>query len=208
LLFGYCYDVRTTEGEHTCESGWTVRTLSAQLSWLDTPRTPAEAASACVRRSLCYPVCRHWRLASAALADVVALLRLGRRAVLRALLCLHRLVLGCDYGYLLNRCCVDEFCLWVQQAPARRLARLADALEAAAPAKENIGWPLAEYEVLALEEGGESEEDEGSGESEDEGSAEVAEAGPLVVELGGGAAATASGGAESGMDVEGGGTLV
>jgi protein SHQ1 len=94
VLFGYCYDVRTTDGEHNCESGWTVRVLSSQLSWLDPPLSPADAAKNSVRRALCYPLVRHWGLAVAALGDVVALLRLGRRAVLRALL----KVRGCGDG--------------------------------------------------------------------------------------------------------------
>lgn len=86
VLYGYCYDVRATDGEHNCESGWTVRALSSQLSWLDPPVSPADAARTSIRRALCYPLIRHWGVAVAALRDVVALLRLGRRAVLRALL--------------------------------------------------------------------------------------------------------------------------
>jgi hypothetical protein len=35
LLFAYAYDVRTTMGESTVESGWTIVKLSSQLSWLD-----------------------------------------------------------------------------------------------------------------------------------------------------------------------------
>jgi protein SHQ1 len=86
VLYGYCYDVRTTDGDHNCESGWTVRALSSQLAWLDTPLSPADAARTSLRRALCYPLVRHWGLATAALRDVVALLRLGRPAVLKALL--------------------------------------------------------------------------------------------------------------------------
>ena len=33
--FGYAYDHRTTSGDPTVESAWTICTLSAALSWLD-----------------------------------------------------------------------------------------------------------------------------------------------------------------------------
>lgn len=215
VLYGYCYDVRTTEGEHTCESGWTVRVLSSQLSWLDAPVSPAEAAATSVRRALCFPLVRHWGLAHAVLADVSAMLRLGKRAVLRALLSIHRLMLAAEYGYLLNRCLVDEFAVWVQQTPERRLLRLADALGAAAPAKEAIGWPLAQYEALAMEE--EEGESEGEGEDESSSSGEVsggeegeggaaappAQRQPLIEELG-----ETRHEETCGMELEGKGTLV
>eukprot|EP00962_Isochrysis_galbana_P026739 scaffold8321_cov138-Isochrysis_galbana.AAC.5 len=85
-------------------------------------------------------------------------------------------MLGSEFGYLLNRCLVDEMSVWVQQTPCRRLSRLADALEAAVPAKENVGWPLLSYEALAIEDaegGGEGgSQSEGGGDSESEGGGE------------------------------------
>ncbi|EOD36940.1 hypothetical protein EMIHUDRAFT_42339, partial [Emiliania huxleyi CCMP1516] len=157
LLYGYCYDVRATEGEPTCESGWTVRMLSTQLSWLDPPASPAEAAGASVRRSLCYPLLRHWLLSLRALDDVCCLLRLGKAsatppavATIRALLAARKLLQGgAEYGYLLNRAWLDDTVIWLQRVPARRLVRLAAALEAAAPSKPTVGWPLEQYEALA-----------------------------------------------------------
>jgi hypothetical protein len=144
-------------------------------------------------------------------------------------------MLGCEYGYLLNRCFIDPMCVWVQQSPGRRLARLADALEGAVPGKGGVGWPLERYEALAREdaEGGggsegerESEGEEGS-ESESEGgeSGEGASGahfgesrvvapmpngggvrGPLIVELGD--AEVGEEGRSRGMELEEGGTLV
>mmetsp|Transcript_32266 Transcript_32266/g.75769 ORF Transcript_32266/g.75769 Transcript_32266/m.75769 type:complete len:113 (+) Transcript_32266:774-1112(+) len=40
LLFPIAYDVRTTLGEATCESGWTIATLSPLLSWFDVRLPP------------------------------------------------------------------------------------------------------------------------------------------------------------------------
>ena len=74
LLFAYAYDVRTTLGEPTVESGWTLRTLSSLLSYLDAFGSVLEASVACVRRSLAFPLVRHLGLSRAVLADVHALL--------------------------------------------------------------------------------------------------------------------------------------
>ena len=34
ILLAYCYDNRTTEGDPTSESAWTINKLSSTLSWL------------------------------------------------------------------------------------------------------------------------------------------------------------------------------
>ena len=36
ILFAYCYDTRTTDGEHNVESAWTIIRLSSTFSWLGT----------------------------------------------------------------------------------------------------------------------------------------------------------------------------
>lgn len=161
LLFAYCYDVRATEGDPTVESGWTVRSLSSLLSYLDQHEGVAEAATACVRRALCRPLLRHWRLALAVLADVARLLSLGRGAVLAALLrCRSLLQRHLDLGYLLNRVWLDDYCVWVQQLPAPKLAQLGAEVGALRLPKEAVGWPLDEYEQLAREDAEEMEEEE------------------------------------------------
>ena len=81
-----------------------------------------------------------------------ALLTLGRRAVLRALLEARTTVQrGGEYGYLLNRIWLDEYLVWLQTLPPIALAQLAESLdaEAAALGDEALGWPLKAYEQLA-----------------------------------------------------------
>ena len=68
-----------------------------------------------------------------------------------------------ELGYLLNRIWLDDYCIWVQQQPARRIARLVDALGRVRLEKDAIGWPLAAYESIVLEEEGDAMDDEGSG---------------------------------------------
>mmetsp|Transcript_23702 Transcript_23702/g.49637 ORF Transcript_23702/g.49637 Transcript_23702/m.49637 type:complete len:464 (+) Transcript_23702:282-1673(+) len=152
LLYAYCYDVRTTLGEHTVESGWTLRHISTQLSWLDPPESVKAALRSCVRRALCYPLLRHWRLSLALIDDVTRILERGKTAVLKALVaCRFTLLRSGEFGYLLNRVWVDDYCIWLQQQPERRLDRLISALKIGHPEKTEIGWPLAAYEALASE---------------------------------------------------------
>jgi len=158
LLYTYCYDVRTTGGDPTVESGWTIRTLSSLLSHFDTFDTVAEAAVACVRRSLCYPLFRHWGLAMGLLADVARILELGRNAVLRALIeCRCVLQRTVEYGYLLNKAWIDDYCMWVQQQPPRRITRLVTLVRELEFDKDALGWPLSAYEELAVTPEGEIE---------------------------------------------------
>lgn len=63
IVFGYAYDHRTTEGEPTVESPWTIFKLAACLCHLDTSIClPRDALICAVRRSLIYPLYRRWPL--------------------------------------------------------------------------------------------------------------------------------------------------
>ena len=153
ILYGYAFDARTTLGDATVESAWTVAKLSRTLCWLDAPPTVRDAALACVHRALAFPVFRNWRLACRVLGDVCALLRLGRRAVLRALLAVRR-VFAREYGrQYLNTLYIEPYAVWVQGVDDATLAALAAELERAAPAKHDVRWDLAEIEALARADG-------------------------------------------------------
>ena len=153
ILYGYAFDQRTTLGDATVESAWTVAKLSRTLSWLDAPASVRDAALACVHRALAYPVFRNWRLACRVLGDVRALLRLGRRAVLRALLAVRRVFARDDGRQYLNTLYIEPYAVWVQGVDDATLAAVALELEHAAPAKRDVRWDLAEIEALARSDG-------------------------------------------------------
>jgi len=139
LLYAACYDWRTTLGEGTCESAWTVVTLSATLAWLARfEEVPAkEVAVSCVRRCLAYPLYRHWRLALAVLDDVARVLALGAPAVLKCLLRLHALLESAEgEASLLNSLFLEDYLGWAQAgkgaASRQALLALGDAVRAAA----------------------------------------------------------------------------
>ena len=58
---------------------------------------------------------------------------------------------GREYGYLLNRIWVDDYCVWLQQLPERWLGELATELDGVAISRDMLAWPLAAYEELARE---------------------------------------------------------
>ncbi|OAD54191.1 Protein SHQ1 like protein [Eufriesea mexicana] len=70
ILFGNCYNHRTTLGENTVESSWTISKLSSTLSWFDEFSDPKELMKACFRRSICYPLFRNWNLSEKVFEDV------------------------------------------------------------------------------------------------------------------------------------------
>lgn len=117
LLFAYCHEWRCTLGEGSCESAWTVLNLSATLSWLARFEGPPahEVCLSCVRRSLVFPLHRHWQLALTVLDDVAAVLELGSAAVLRCLLRVRALLEGADgEAHLLNEVVLDGYIGWLQ----------------------------------------------------------------------------------------------
>ena len=57
VVFGFAYDQRTTLGDSTCESAWTVAKLSPTLSWFDTQSSVHQVLSLSLSLSLCACVC-------------------------------------------------------------------------------------------------------------------------------------------------------
>eukprot|EP00956_Cyclotella_meneghiniana_P011222 scaffold15773_cov75-Cyclotella_meneghiniana.AAC.9 len=119
LLFAYTYDYRTTDGESTIESSWTIMILSPSLSWLECYNAPYDSISDvmnwCVRRSLIYPYLRSYSLAMKIVRDVFQLLMSGRRVVLRCLLKVHTIMEKSEAHYLFNKLYVDPMIWWVQK---------------------------------------------------------------------------------------------
>ena len=52
IVYAWCYDHRTTTGDPTVESAWTIATLSSTLSFLARHRSVRECAIGCFRRAL------------------------------------------------------------------------------------------------------------------------------------------------------------
>eukprot|EP00736_Rhodelphis_marinus_P012534 Rmarinus@m.13383 len=152
LLYGYAYDYRTTSGDSNVESGWTISKLSATLSWLERWDSTSEVAKACVRRTLCFPLYRHWQLSMKVLEDVIQILQLGNRAVVKCLLGIHHTLQRSDAFFVLNDIYVTDYCVWAQRVSIAKLHQLATALQHSIPAKDEFdAWGLQEIESEVTE---------------------------------------------------------
>lgn len=91
ILLAYCYETRVTEGEKNVESAWNIRKLSPTLCWFETWTNVHDIMVSFGRRVLCYPLYRHFKLVMKACSDTIKILQLGKSAVLKCLLDIHKI---------------------------------------------------------------------------------------------------------------------
>uniref|UniRef100_A0A1B6H022 Protein SHQ1 homolog n=1 Tax=Cuerna arida TaxID=1464854 RepID=A0A1B6H022_9HEMI len=150
IVFAFAYNHRTTLGENTVESAWTINKLSATLSWFANHSSIHSVVVSCFRRMLTYPLYRHWNLAELVLRDTIAIMKLGRRQVLKCLLEVHSLFTHSEPRYLLNQLYISDYCIWLQRASERKLAKFTETLEQVDISKGDMGFELEELEQAAL----------------------------------------------------------
>jgi protein SHQ1 len=139
ILFAYVYDHRTTDGDPTVESSWTVMILSPTMSWLECYNPPydtiADVISWSIRRSLIYPYLRSYDLAKHVAEDVCEIMKRGRRTVIRCLLQLHKIMEQSESHYLFNKLYIDPLIGWIQQCEEDEVQQIGVALEQLLTAK-------------------------------------------------------------------------
>ncbi|XP_063147663.1 protein SHQ1 homolog isoform X2 [Candoia aspera] len=150
ILLAYCYEVCVTEGEHNVESPWNIRKLSSTLCWLESFTNISEVLVSFGRRVLCYPLCRHFSLVMRALNDTVMILQLGKSAILKCLLDIHKIFRENDPAYILNDLYITDYCIWIQKAKSKKLVALAECVQKAELSKGKLGFELDELETAAL----------------------------------------------------------
>lgn len=121
VLFAYNYDLRENLGEHNIESVWTVGKLIPQFAFLDSQLfIPSDQDNSIlkscvitgVRRALCYPLYRHYSIATKAWNDVYYALRSGKRVVMKLLLEARELFRFHDVYYVYDKVWLEDLCLW------------------------------------------------------------------------------------------------
>jgi len=170
ILFSYAYDHRTTSGDPTCESSWTIVTMSPTLSWFETYVHPYDnilnVLQWCIRRGLIYPYLRNFNFLSVQLIhDVETILSGGRRIVLRCLLQVRNILDKSEFHYLFNKLYIDPFICWVQRIKEEDLISFALEVKTCmkidrAFDKDTMGLGLVELEkniILTDEEADEKE---------------------------------------------------
>ncbi|XP_020023903.2 protein SHQ1 homolog [Castor canadensis] len=150
ILLAYCYEIRVTEGEQNVESAWNIRKLSPTLSWFETWTNVHEIVVSFGRRVLCYPLYRHFKLVMKAYRDTVKVLQLGKNAVLKCLLDIHKIFQENDPAYILNDLYISDYCVWIQKTKSKKLTALAEALREISLTKAQLGLELEELEAAAL----------------------------------------------------------
>ena len=148
LLFAYAYNHRTTMGDDTCESAWTIWKLSASLAWFEEFRNIDYAMHTAAKRSLCYPLYRNWRLCEAVLGDVVQILQCGRNTVLRCLLQMKHLFDHTEIKYLYSILYLNDYCVWIQRVSDTALQQCLAALQEVRLDKAQLGLPYDLDELI------------------------------------------------------------
>ncbi|KAI9333851.1 SHQ1 protein-domain-containing protein [Obelidium mucronatum] len=140
--------------------------LSATLSTFETFTTLSETLVASTRRALAYPLYRHMQLIAKVKDDVSILFKLGKRALLKCLLSVRRLMRGDDACFIFDRLYLEDYCLWIQSDWAKEKVIQDLGSEIHHYRIENksldvVGWDLEALEALAKEIGnGEDDDDE------------------------------------------------
>uniref|UniRef100_A0A069DUB8 Protein SHQ1 homolog n=1 Tax=Panstrongylus megistus TaxID=65343 RepID=A0A069DUB8_9HEMI len=150
ILFAYAYNHRTTLGESTVESAWTINKLSSTLSWLQSFECMKDVKIACIRRSLIYPLHRNWILSTAVMEDTLNILKLGRRQILKCLIEIHKLFNTSEPRYLLNQLFITDYCIWLQKISEKRIIHLTQYFKEAKVCKNDIRLDLETLEAVAL----------------------------------------------------------
>jgi len=120
IIFSYAYNHRTSLGENTVESGWNIVKVSPTLSWFDKFISPKEVIVSCIRRTLIYPLYRYWDLSIKIFEDVKKIFKLGKRAIMRALLDTRKILIFSQYHHYLNKIYVEDYCIWVQKVQKKK----------------------------------------------------------------------------------------
>ncbi|XP_069722117.1 protein SHQ1 homolog [Phaenicophaeus curvirostris] len=150
ILLAYCYEIRVNEGDKNVESSWNIRKLSATLCWLENFTSIHNVLISFGRRVLCYPLHRHFGLVIRAVSDAVMILQLGKAAVLKCLLDIHKIFMESEPAYILNDLFITDYCIWIQKTKTKKLAALSASLQETALTKSHIGFELEELEAAAV----------------------------------------------------------
>jgi len=172
ILFTYAYDHRTTDGDPTVESSWTVMILSTSMAWLENYNPPydtvADVVRWSIRRSLVYPYLRSYTLARKIVEDVCLIFKGGRRTIIRCLLQLHRIMEKSESHYLFNKLYTDPLIGWVQRCEENEVQQFGREVEDLMNDPDLLGKQYLDLDLVEREKSFFDYEEEESTSSQDE----------------------------------------
>jgi len=174
VFLASCYDFRSTDGESTVESGWTINKLSATTSCFLDFENVFDVVVSFFRRSLIFPLHRSWKLTTRCCFDAVENLKNGGKvAVVKRLIDVYKTFIVGDPRYILNDLYITDMILWAQSSDLseKKVQRLANGLEVAVRelTKSDVDLDLDEWErvgKLVMEEEKRDVEGDDSGEED------------------------------------------
>ncbi|XP_073708676.1 protein SHQ1 homolog [Garra rufa] len=122
------------------------------------------------RRTLCYPLYRHFSLITRAVKDVACIFQAGKACVLKCLLAIHKIFRENDPAYILNDLYITDYCIWIQRVKSKHVLALAESLHNAKLQKNHLDLELEILEQaaeLAVKEEADEEDDDDEEEEED-----------------------------------------
>ncbi|XP_017083515.1 protein SHQ1 homolog [Drosophila eugracilis] len=90
ILLAICYDVRTTNNDPTCESGWTRSILCPLYCYYEQFDNYRDVLVAFMRRMITYPLYRNFELGRQCVRDAIEVLKGGRNWLINQLLLSHQ----------------------------------------------------------------------------------------------------------------------
>ncbi|XP_059482522.1 protein SHQ1 homolog [Neocloeon triangulifer] len=155
ILFCWAHEQISTQGDTGPESARSVRRLSSTFSWLRSFTSVQKLTLSCMRRSLCVPLYRNWKLALAAFEKTQKILKRGRVIIIKSLLNLIANFAECESYHIHSQLYLEPYCVWIQSVSEETFSKLADSIEKHIPNKSDVGWDLEELEIagqMTLEE--------------------------------------------------------
>lgn len=156
LLYAWCYDMRVTSGENSVESAWTISRLCASFSFLEVMKSPTEAVRVAHKRSLAYPLYRHFQLSGLVLDDLKRLVDVKgigvdkmRARLLRVLLRIRSIFEDDKMQRVFADIFLTDFCVWIQIVDDEVLRKFASEIGGIRIRKSEVGWGLEDIEAAA-----------------------------------------------------------
>ncbi|XP_059050548.1 protein SHQ1 homolog [Achroia grisella] len=148
ILYGYCYDKRTTLNESTVESSWTINKLSSTLSWFCAFNNVQETLISCYRRALIYPIFRNFELCEKVKNDVVTLFRKGKKFVIKCVIEIYKMfTTSNDARYILNQLYIQDYLIFLQKCHTDEIDELCNNIANTEIAKTDLNLDLEEFEM-------------------------------------------------------------
>lgn len=150
ILFGFCYDKRTTLNESTVESSWTINKLSSTMSWFCTFKDLNETLSTCYRRVLIYPIFRNFDLCHKVKSDLISLLKRGKMFVIKCFIEIHQMFnTSNDARYILNQLYIKDYLVFLQKCRNEEIDELCNNIVNIEVSKSDLNLELIELEAAA-----------------------------------------------------------